>query len=310
MRVPAEIAAEIATTIGQPYGVVNSDLVGRSGDADGASMESYVCVLRAYAFRRSFEFAELGPVRECLERAVRRDPTYADAWAMLGWIHVDEGRIDYLGTGDRDAAYEKALQATTRAYALDPENTRALKALAAVNHYLGRFALSERLARRALALNPNDPETMAQLGWRLVIRGKSEEGVALLKQAIERTLNPPSWYFHLVAIDLHLRGDHAEMRKVAERAALNDRGVGQGLLAIACAEQGDVACTRRALEQMAQARPFARDPEGFLRRHGAIDEVVEALMAGLEKARRLTSGPGLAAPAGSATPVSLPIIEN
>lgn len=289
MRVPAEIAAEIATAIGQPYGVVNTDLAVRTAGADAASIESYVCVLRAYAFRRSFALAELAPVQQCLAEAVRRDPAYVDAWAMLGWVHLDEGRINYRGDGDGVPAYEKALEATTHAVALDPENTRALKALAAVNHYLGRYAESERLARRALELNPNDPETMAQLGWRLAVRGNFDEGVKILKQAIERTLNPPSWYFHLVAIDLYLRGDFGEMRRIAERSALNDRGVGQALVAIACGELGDAACARRALDDMAQDRPFARDPEAFLRRHGAINEIVDALLAGLDKARRVAS---------------------
>jgi hypothetical protein len=130
---------------------------------------------------------------------------------------------------------------------------------------------------------------LAQLGWRLAVRGKFDEGIPLLKLAIERTVNPPSWYYHLVAIDLCMKGDYQRMLKVAERSALGDSGFSQLLLAVANGELGNQREAQRALEGLAKYEPVARDPEGFLRRHGAIDKIVDSLMAGLQKARRLTT---------------------
>ena len=289
IAVQSDMAAEIATAIGQPYGVVKNDIGALQATPMVSSMQSYVCVLRAYSYRRNFNRPEFGPALQCLEQAVRRDPDYSDAWAMLGWLHVDAGRLGYTGDSERAKEYERALQATSRAATLQPKSPLALKALAATFHYLGRYDDSERIARQAAALNPNDPEVLAQLGWRLAVRGKFEEGIPILKRAIDRTVNPPSWYYHLVAVDLYLKHDYAGMLEVSERSALGDSGFSQLLLAVANTELGKPQDAQRALERLARNQPVGRDPAGFMRRHGAIDEIVEPLMASLQKAHRLAA---------------------
>lgn len=288
MRVQRDLAGDIATVIGQPYGVVNSDLDARLTTPAVSHMQSYVCVLRAYSYRRNFARAELDSAVACLQEAVRRDPDYSDAWAMLGWLHVDAGRNGYVGYNTQDE-YKKALQAASEAVRLSPNSSLALKVLATVYHYVGRYDDSERIVRQALNVNPYDPETLAQLGWRLAIRGRSDEGIPLLKRAIARTVNPPGWYFSFIAIDFYLKRDYEHMLQAAGRSAADGRGVSQLLIAIANSELGNREAARQALKQMAVYESFARDPAGFMRRHGAIDEIVNPLMAGLQKARRLAS---------------------
>ncbi|WP_436636862.1 tetratricopeptide repeat protein [Microbaculum sp. FT89] len=290
IQVQRDLSAEIATELGQPYGVVNSEMNVRLTTPQVSDMHSYVCVLRAYTFRRNFSSADFAPVLQCLEEAVRRDPDYSDAWAMLGWVLVDSGRIGIRGEDKRQEEYDRALQAVTRAVTLAPNSPLALKALAAVNHYIGRYDESERLARIAADLNPYDPEALAQLGWRLAVRGKFEEGIPILKRAIERSANPPGWYFVLIAIDLYLRGDFEPMLSVAERSAPDGRGVSQALIAIAAGELGNQDLARQALAKMAEYESISSDPASYFRRHGATDEITDALETGLEKARRIAAG--------------------
>jgi TolB-like protein/tetratricopeptide (TPR) repeat protein len=290
--VQKDLATEIATVIGQPYGVVSSDLNKRLTTPAVANMHSYVCVLRAYDYRRSFLRNEFDPVLRCLQEAVRRDPDYSDAWAMLGWLHVDAGRIGYAGHNTQDE-YKKALQAASEAVRLAPNSILALKVLGAVYHYLGRYDESERITRQALEINPYDPGTLAQLGWRLAVRGKFEEGIPLIKRAIARTVNPPGWYYHLIAIDLYRKGKYEQMREVAERADPDNSGFSQLLIAIANGALGNRDAARAALKKLSENKPLASDPAAFMRRHGAIDEIVDALMAGLQKARKLASEPSL-----------------
>lgn len=287
IKAQSNVASEIATAVGQPYGIVTSDL--RRSIPSVSSMQSYVCVLRAYAFRRNFAREDFASTLQCLEKAVQRDPAYSDAWAMLGWLHVDAGRLGYAGDINRQAEYEKAFQATSRAATLQPENPLALKALAAANYYLGRHDESDRIARQAVALNPNDPEILAQLGWRLAARGHFDEGIPLLKRAIARTLNPPGWYYNLVAIDLYLKGDYREMLDVAKMSAPDASGFSLLLLAVANAELGNAKETRAALKELSQHEPVARDPAAYIRRHGGTERIVDAMMTGLQKAQRLSS---------------------
>jgi TolB-like protein len=72
--VQRDLAADIASEIGQPYGVVSTDLTLRATSPDVANMQSYVCELRAYGYRRRLAQEEFAPVLDCLEQAVRRDP--------------------------------------------------------------------------------------------------------------------------------------------------------------------------------------------------------------------------------------------
>ncbi|WP_234682545.1 tetratricopeptide repeat protein [Bradyrhizobium monzae] len=282
------LADEIAEVIGQPYGVVRTDMSNGSTAPAVSHMDSYVCVLRAYGYRRTFLRAEFDPAMRCLEQTVQRDPGYSDAWAMLGWLHLDAGRLGFAGD-DRQSRYDKAQDAISKALSLQPKNPLALKALAAAYHFTGRYEESQRLTRQLVDLNPNDPEILAQLGWRLSVRGNFEEGVPTLQRAIDRTLNPPNWYFHFIAVGLYLKGDWEQARRIAEQSARGDSGFSQLVLATAYAELGDRQGTQQALVKLGRYEPLARDTEGFLRRQGIADQTVTALVAGLEKARALAS---------------------
>lgn len=286
--VQTKLAGDIATELGQPYGIVNENLGRRAATADVSNMQSYLCVLRAYDYRRDFTREKHASVLRCLENAVERDPDYSDAWAMLGWLYMDSARFDFVD-GDVDAEYEKALQAASRAVQLAPDNTLALKALASIDHYMGRYDESERLARRAAEINPYDPDTLAQLGWRLAVRGKFDEGIPILRQAIERTANPPGWYFHLIAIDHCLRGDFEEMLEAATRSSVDGSGFSQTLIAIANTKLGNREAARQALESLPKQHLVARDLVAFLRRHGSTDAIVDTLTTQLDEARRYTS---------------------
>jgi hypothetical protein len=123
---------------------------------------------------------------------------------------------------------------------------------------------------------------------RLAARGKFEEGIPILKRAIARTVNPPGWYFSLIAIDLYLKRDYKRMLQFAERSAGEGRGVSQALIAIAAGKLGKRDAARQALKKMAEYKSFAGD-RAALRRHGATDEIVNALMAGLSSRMRRCS---------------------
>ena len=286
-----ELAAEISAELGQPYGVINEAMQSQAASSNVSNMQSYICVLRAFDYRRKFSRELFVPTMECLEQAVQREPNYSDAWAMLGWLHLDAGRFEFNGRDNEQEEYQKALQTANRAFELDPNNTLTLKALSSIYHYLGKFGEAERLIRRAAELNPNDPDTLAQMGWRLAVRGKFDEGIPILKRAIGRTVNPPGWYFHLVAIDLYInKKDYQEMLRISQLSATNGCdgcGVSHLLIAIAAGALGQPAISQQALQSTPER--ISRDPAAFLRRNGATDEIIDALLTGLNRAKHIAS---------------------
>lgn len=285
VKMQAEIAGEIASAIGQPYGAMLNAVAERveAANTNGAGMSSFACIMRAYTYRQTNRSDLYPQVRECLEAAVVRDPLYAEAWAMLTYLKLDGGRFGYE-TSETEA-YAAARAAATRALAIDPQSVQAMKALSLVEHYTGHFDESERLARVALALNPNDPDTLAHLGWRLSTRGKFTDGIPYLKRAIERSVKPPAWYFQPIALERLMAGDMEGMLDAAERASADGSSVSDAFLAIAYAGTGQSALAREALDRMAQKWPLLNtDPAAAFGIHRLSEDQIAAIAAGLRAA--------------------------
>jgi TolB-like protein/tetratricopeptide (TPR) repeat protein len=281
----AEIADEIATAIGQPYGSMLNAVADKvaAANTNGVGLSSFACVMRAKTYRQTNQSGLYAPVRQCLEEAVARDPLYADAWAMLAYLRLDGGRFVY--DKDAAAAYTAARTAAVRALAIDSKSIQAMKALSLIDHYTGNFEESERLARAALALNPNDPDTLAHLGWRLSLRGKFTEGIPYLQRAIERSANPPGWYFQPIALERLMAVDMDGMLVAAERASADGSSISDALLAIAYGGTGQSALARQALDRMAKKWPLLyTDPAAALGIHQLREDQITAVIAGLRAA--------------------------
>ena len=221
---------------------------------------------------------------DCLKQAVVRDPDYADAWAMLGWLHLDAVRRGFAPEAERPAEMAAAFDAASHAVELEPRSPRALAALSAITFYRGDYAAAEALQRKVLALNPYDPDTLAQLGWRLAVRG-NREGLEYLEQALARSADPPGWYHNLIAVYAYLDGDYARALAAAEISATSGSAVGMSFAAMSHAKLGDMEAARDALAAMAEAWPLlGRDPAAAYRMHHPTDAIVEALVEGLRDA--------------------------
>ena len=280
-----EFTTAIATELGEPFGVVNHATAWRLNRGVAPSMPSYACILRAYDYRRTFEDVLFAPALACLEAAVVRDPDYADAWAMLGWLQLEAVRQDMVPASEKPARMDEAFDAAAHALNLDPRNQRGLEALAAITFANGDFVESDRLQREALALNPYDPETLAQFGWRLAVRGDWDEGLPFLNEAIARSANPPGWYFHLISAHDYLEGDYASALAAAERSSKVGSAVGMSLAAISHAKLGDMAAARDDLAAMAEAWPLlARDPAAAYRSFQTDESIIDPLVEGLRAA--------------------------
>jgi tetratricopeptide (TPR) repeat protein len=89
-----------------------------------------------------------------------------------------------------------------KAVHLDPQNAYAHCWLAIVHYFQKEIGAFQAELQRALNLNPNDPEILAEAGHYLSYMGDFGRGVDLSRRAIE--LNPlhPGWY-HFSFARLH-----------------------------------------------------------------------------------------------------------
>ena len=128
---------------------------------------------------------------ELLDEAVKRDPSFFDAYCQLAYAHENLYAVwgsDH--TPARLALAEAAVQAATRLRpdAAETHLARAQYLYYGLRDYAGALAELE-IARRAL---PNDPRLFELTGYILRRRGQQEEGLRNLERAVE--LDPRNFY--------------------------------------------------------------------------------------------------------------------
>ena len=153
---------------------------------------------------------------ELLDEAVKRDPSFFDAYCQLAWAHETLYAVQSTDhTPARLALAEAAVQAATR---LRPDAGETHLARASYLYY-GRRDYAGALAelesvRRAL---PNDPRLFELTGYILRRRGQHEEGLRNLQRAVE--LDPRNFFtLQQIALSCQQLGRYAEAIAALDRA--------------------------------------------------------------------------------------------
>lgn len=250
-EVQDDIAQRIAALLGQPHGVVQR-LVRRKPLPD---LDAYTAVLRFYEYLENFSVENHARTREALERAVERDPGYAEAWGCLAIVHAGEHMFGFNPRLDDAPPLERARTAALRALKLDPHSITGHYALALSHYYRREMALFRETTERALHLAPNRSDILANLGLHLAYDGQWERGLALLDKA--RLLNPlhPGWYWFPYALDHYRRGQYAEALRAAHRLHLPNFFWEPLFIAMICGQLGREEEARTALARLLALRP-------------------------------------------------------
>jgi TolB-like protein/Tfp pilus assembly protein PilF len=280
------LGAELASQLAEPYGVLRQVTAHVAGQGRPEILRTYDCVSQAYAYRRTFRSDVFQSTRDCLEEAVRRDPSHPDAWAMLAFTFLDEYRWYGLGPRYRQQeALDRAYAAAERARELDRDHALSLTAYATVQFHRGNLDEAEAAQRRAIALNPNNPEALVQLGFRTAFTRDWEAGMSLVRQAIERSRAKDGWYYILLAIDDYRHGDCRQALADVARVGGTFFFVSPALVAMCQAQLGNQKEAREALKEALALDPtFAQDPRGAFRLHRVPEDMIDRFMTGLAKA--------------------------
>jgi TolB-like protein/Tfp pilus assembly protein PilF len=152
---------------------------------------------------------------ELLDEAVKRDPSFFDAYCQLARAHEQLYAVSGVDhTPARLALAEAAVQAATRLRpdAAETHLARAQYLYYGLRDYAGALAELE-IARQAL---PNDPRIFELTGYILRRRGQQEEGLQNLQRAVE--LDPRNFLtLQQIAISYQNLGRYAETIAALDR---------------------------------------------------------------------------------------------
>src|SRR2546426_4864818 len=215
--IQSEIAKRIADQLQAKLSPNEKNAIEQPPTTDLAAFDLYS---RAKALLLTAGFSATGEpdlrkAIELLDEAVKRDPSFFDAYCQLAYAH--ETVYATRGTDHtpaRLALAEAAVQAATRLRpdAAETHLARAQYLYYGLRDYAGALAQLE-IARRGL---PNDPRLVEVTGYILRRRGQQEEGLQNLQRAVE--LDPRN-FFTLQQI----AGSYGYLQRYSEELALLDR---------------------------------------------------------------------------------------
>lgn len=280
--IQSDVAAKVATAVAQPYGIIMQAVTANPPPDD---LDAYGCTLRFYAYRAELSVERHAGVRECLESAIARYPSYATAWAMLSIIYLDEDRFGYNPKSDPSAPLERALKAARRAVELDPENARALQALMTALFFNQQLAESMRVGEQALATNPNDTELMGEYGVRLAMGGQWSRGAAVLDQALAFNPGGAGYYHGNRALAAYMLEDYDTALLEIRQANLQKFPLFHLVAAVIYAQQGMAEDARRAGAVFVAMRPeFLANLSAELKNRNIQPHDRARMIAGVRKA--------------------------
>ncbi|MCG5479112.1 MAG: tetratricopeptide repeat protein [Ensifer alkalisoli] len=202
-----------------------------------ASLSAYDCYLLALEQHTTFSRSGNAEAIRLFSRALEHDPTFASAWAELGYAYSVEA---CNGFGhDLPTSIENWRTAIENALQLDPTNICACASLGDLRACLGDREGAERAHRRAFEYGSNHAGILMLLaGSKALVVGDPSEAIPLMERAMQ--LNPlaPPWYFAMQGRILFVAGRHMEAIAALQRSAPQSPDVLM-FLALAHAAVGD-----------------------------------------------------------------------
>ena len=199
LHVQDEVAAAVAGQIRVALPVGAPGVNGAKGTARAVNPEAYDDYLRG-----RFYWTNRGDLHKSIDayqNAVRKDPSYALAYAGLASGYALLGQVPYDDMPPIQAK-PKAREAAERALQLDPQLGEAHSVLANVSFsYDWDFDAAEREFQRALALGQNDPTAHQWHSHYCVVRNRLQQ--ALEENSRTLALDPVSPLFNTTRAEIY-----------------------------------------------------------------------------------------------------------
>ena len=246
------------------------------------SLEAYDYALRARPASQRPTRANNVEARVLLRRAIELDPNYAAAYAGLAeTYHIGVS----MGWAESPTAnLSRAEELAIKALSLDHSEVRARVILARIHIFYQRYKQAEAEIERAIAINPNDAQSLAGRGNVLMWLGQTDAAIEALEQA--QRIDPD-----LSAIDRFALGLAYYLKRrydaTIEQAELNLRETAGAsssrvVLAAAYAQQNRSEDAARIVTEIRRIDPTFDPQEYGTKFLNAVD--LERLRDGLRKA--------------------------
>jgi len=276
-----DLAPRIVSTIADMNGVLSRSMSEAVRSKLPEQLSPYEAVLRSFGYFERLTAEDLAAARSGLELAVRKVPGYADAWAMLALLCVQDCVQSFNLRSDSMTSGAAAAQ---RAVDAGPSNHLAYFGLAQAIFFQKEFQSFRNAAERAVALNPMDGNTIAFLGELLNYAGYEERGMELAGRAKQLNPNHPLWYWFADFYNAYRQGDDRAALNFALKNNLGGHYGAHMMIAAAYGQLGETNAANKALRALLKLRPNLPSVVRMNAAQWWNPEYCERLIDGLRKA--------------------------
>jgi len=276
-----DLVPRIVSTVADINGVLPRSMSEAVCNRSPDELSPYEAVLRSFRYFDRVTPEELAAARSCLQLAVEKAPTYADAWAMLALLCVQ----DYAqGFNLQLDSLTNGTMAAQRAVEAAPSNHLAYFSLAQACFFQKELESFRNAAERAVALNPMDGNSLAFMGELLTYTGDWERGLALASRAKQINPNHPGWFWYANYFYAYRQGDYREALSLVRKANLPGHWGMHAGIAAAAGQLGDHEAAGKAVRDLLKLRPDFCTTIHLELRKWFDPELREHIIDGLRKA--------------------------
>jgi TolB-like protein len=247
-----EIARQVVVNIAPRLQAADHLSARRRAPEDMRAYDHYLQAKMLIDAPRDVPDLELG--REHCERALEIDPGYARAHAYKSFSYLVGISLMEMRLEDLADWQAQALASAERAVDLDPLDNVSHWALAEAAFWANQPDRARQHIRRALALNPNDADTLAIASYLEASLGDPDSGLRNMKLALERNPTNPRWYHWVTGVALATLGRYEEALKEYDRYGVPHADILK-LRAIAMVQLGRIEEARDQVRALLVLRP-------------------------------------------------------
>lgn len=207
------ITAEIIEALKVILTPSQKQAISARGTRNAEAYDAFMRGMRLLSPRRSLDVEANRQAIQAFEEALKHDPDYAQAHAGIGWAHwLHYSTINLFVTERKYAAFdsaEKSLELSETALA---HRVLSRKYFSPALHISTTKEPAKAVAEleAALAIEPNNPDLLAELADVLPFAGDPARALEAIQRAIELNPDHPDWYLRPLGIAQLLAGEYAK----------------------------------------------------------------------------------------------------
>jgi len=187
----------------------------RLRDRSTNNLQAWSYAVKGYSFYERITKDDNAKARELFEKAVKFDPEYGWAWAMIGETYFIDTR--YGWQRPREESEKKMVEYAQKAMKLDDSIPDALALMASTHIVKREYDEAIAIIEKSIALNPNSAENHAILGMYYRFVGRFEDSIRMTEKAI--CLHPyyPDWYLYSLEYSYYYLGQYEKAIDIAKK---------------------------------------------------------------------------------------------